>query len=122
MGVHSTSDKEWKLKCFNYHAWQTGQHGAEKIVDNKWHDLDITIDLKVLPCCAYHSKCSEGPTGDPYLDNLPSDWNDLKKHTLEEILNHEVFTEYLTDKNWQDPETCPSFCASVCGEYIKEKT
>ena len=32
-----------KLECFNFHR------------ENKWQELEITSDFKVLPCCAYHS-------------------------------------------------------------------
>ena len=34
---------------------------------------------------------------------------------MEEIMNHEVFTKYLTDDNWQDENKCPPFCKELCG-------
>lgn len=93
----------WKFYCFNYHD------------ENKWNETEITIDFKVLPCCVYHSAAPDGITNDPYLDNLPNDWNDLTKHSMEEIMNHKVFTKYLTDDNWQDENKCPPFCKELCG-------
>lgn len=101
-----------KLECFNFHR------------ENKWQELEITSDFKVLPCCAYHSsdrsplypyKTNER-IQDEYINSLSDDWNDLSKYSMEKILSHKFFTEYLTDENWQDEKKCPPFCKWWCSK------
>lgn len=100
------------LSCFNFHR------------KGSWDELEITTDFKVLPCCAYHSQArsplypynKHDEIKDEYFDSLPPDWNDLSKHSLKKILSHKVFTEYLTDKNWQDEKKCPPFCKWWCSK------
>lgn len=95
----------WKVNCFNYHS-----------NNNNWFEFELTVDYKLWPCCVYTSKSPDGITGDEYIDSLPKDWNDASKHSLEEIMQHPVFKEYLTDEYWQDEKKCPKVCARRCGK------
>jgi hypothetical protein len=85
-----------------------------RIDQNSWRDIDISLDFKVYPCCAYHGVHKMRKTfDDDRLDNLPEDWNSLKKHSIEEIL--EFWSMYLNDEYWSDINLCPKFCIKSCG-------
>lgn len=80
-------------------------------------EVDIDINFKLWPCCYYLNNYAEyGKTGDPYVDNLPEDWNDLTKHDIDDILNHRVFTKHLTPVSWSQTAKCSPLCWEHCGE------
>lgn len=83
--------------------------------EKTWRDLDVSIDFKVYPCCAYHGLHKISKTfGDHRLDNLPEGWNSLKEHSMDQIL---VFwSRYLNDEYWSDINLCPKFCIKSCGK------
>lgn len=80
------------------------------------NEIDVDFNFKLWPCCIYQNQFAEfGKTGDPYIDSLPKDWNDLKRYTFDEITSNKVFTEYLTEESWNDSKKC----SPVCWEYCK---
>ena len=55
-----------------------------------------------------------GKTGDPYIDNLPSDWNDVRVHGIDNVLRHYAFTDHFNDKSWNDEKKCSPVCYEKC--------
>lgn len=83
-------------------------------LDNE--EIDVDFNFKLWPCCIYQNQYAEyGKTGDPVIDALPDDWNDLNKYTFDEIMSNNVYTEYLTHKTWNNPKKCSPVCWKFCG-------
>lgn len=84
-------------------------------LDNE--EIDIGFDLRVWPCCFMQNLWYEnGRLDDPYIDSLPKDWNKLdisNGNTVSKILEHRVFTKYLTDKTWAS-DRCSPVCKHFC--------
>ena len=67
----------------------------------EWHsserrDFYVDEDMKVLPCCFYVGgmKRTPDPVFEKFTENNP-DWNDLSKHTMEEIANTEMYQKHF---------------------------
>ena len=57
-------------------------------------EIDIDINFKMWPCCIYQNIFAEfGKTGDPYIDNLPSDWNDVRVHGFVHGVHALIFSQ-----------------------------
>ena len=81
--------------------------------DNTWNETEISVDLKVYPCCTIHAYHQLDKTFfDEYLDSLPDDWNSLKRHSLDDILK--IYREYITPEKWEKLETTPQCCKRSC--------
>tara|TARA_B100001996_G_scaffold57819_1_gene41060 strand:- start:727 stop:1059 length:333 start_codon:yes stop_codon:yes gene_type:complete len=80
-------------------------------------EFDIDVNFKLWPCCMYQNIFAEyKKTGDPYIDNLPSDWNDVRVHGIDEVLRHYAYTEHFNDISWTDEKKCSPVCMEKCGE------
>lgn len=81
--------------------------------NNTWNETEISSDFKVYPCCTIHAFHQLDKTFfDEYLDSLPLDWNDLKKHSLDDIMK--VYRDYIKPKKWNKLETTPHCCKRSC--------
>ena len=81
--------------------------------DGSWNEIEISSDFKVYPCCTIHAYQQLDTTFfDEYLDSLPNDWNDLKKHSLVDILK--IYREYIIPDKWNNIETTPQCCKRSC--------
>ena len=97
-----------KVKCSNYDYKRL-----------KWAEYDVSTDLKVYPCCAYHGYYAMNPWDKDNFADFPADWNDLTKHSMKtiQLRMHSV----LNRKNFKRG-TCPEMCKKVCGVDNKERT
>jgi hypothetical protein len=97
-------------------------------------EFDITSDGRVWPCCYYANlwDLRDDPetdlplkiTDDSELMELVEedpDWNNLKKHSLEDIINHDIYWSHLYIEGWESDNPSP-ICAHECGEYIDDVT
>ena len=89
-------------------------------VDGK--EIDIDVNFKMWPCCLYQNFFAEfGKTGDPFIDALPKDWNDVRIHGIDGVLRHKAFTTHFTDSTWEDPDKCSPVCREQCGVWPDRK-
>ena len=109
MGSYNdTIDNKNNIKCF-YHT-------------KKERNFYITEDLKVLPCCFYAShRLNMDVMGNlkdfdskfhMETENDP-DWNDISKHTLEEIENHTIYKHHLFEEGWNS-DNPSKVCITNC--------
>jgi len=85
---------------------------------NQWEELDISASLKVYPCCGYHGYYEVRDTWeDDRFKDLPPDWNDLKKNSMETI-KKTMFT-ILNVENFNSGN-CPKKCKDFCGVDLNE--
>jgi len=108
--------------------------------DGERSEYDITVDGRVWPCCKFVNaitKIESGQVkygaleGDDYFFKLRDEdpnWNSLEHHTLDEILEHDYFQNYVSDKGWKSGNTsilCKLRCSALVHddgkvEYIQE--
>lgn len=80
-------------------------------------EIDCDVNFRIWPCCYYQNLFAEfGKTGDPYIDNLPKDWNDVREHGWEKILKHDAFMTHWNAQSWDYEETCSPVCKGACHE------
>ena len=81
-------------------------------------EIKLDTEGRVWPCCFYSAAANrKGCTGDDYIDNLPSDWNDINKHKLTDILNSKPFTEHWNTNNWNTNP--PPLCVENCSKSMR---
>ena len=79
----------------------------------KWNETEISSDFKVYPCCTLHAFHQLDKTfHDDYLNSLEEGWNDLTKHSLDDIMK--VYREYIDPIKWNELSTTPQCCKKVC--------
>ena len=77
-------------------------------------EIDIDVNFRMWPCCLYQNIFAEfGETGDPFIDALPKDWNDVRIHGIDGVLRHEAFTTHWNDKTW-NTKSCSPVCYNNC--------
>tara|TARA_B000000609_G_C24037283_1_gene273980 strand:- start:47 stop:412 length:366 start_codon:yes stop_codon:yes gene_type:complete len=80
---------------------------------NKWGEIEISSDFKVYPCCTLHAFHQLDKTFfDDYFDSLESDWNDISKHSLKDIILK--YREHIKPENWKNKNTTPDCCKKAC--------
>ena len=88
-----------------------------------WQFLFIDFSMRVYPCCwigafPYLSDLSEKKQFNQLTKKYGTDFNNLKYHSLEEILNHKWFSQDLVDswRNKTDDIANPRWkkCSQVC--------
>lgn len=96
-------------------------------------EWEITSDGKVWPCCVYANLWDlrgdeDAPLSiekdDPKLAKLMKDdpdWNNLEKHSLEEIVNHEIYLSHFYFEGWEG-DNPSGVCVEECGEYLDDVT
>jgi hypothetical protein len=85
---------------------------------NEWAELDVSVDLKLYPCCAYQGYYELNKWDDPRFLILPQNWNDLRVHDMEEIKKN-MFS-ILNLENFNSGKA-PDKCKEFCGVGIEEK-
>ena len=81
--------------------------------DKQWKETEISVDMKVYPCCVLHYFHFMDKTFyDEYLDNLPENWNSLEHNSMKNIL--EIYRNYITPEKWESEKTCPPCCLNSC--------
>ena len=84
-------------------------------------EWEITADGKVWPCCKFVVDLYPGneihaTNQDKKIMNLINDdpdWNNLFKRPLSEILNHHMYTDYISPTGWTSdspPLPCQEYC------------
>lgn len=96
--------------------------------DGVWQrDWEVTVDGRLHPCCYYANNWSERNFKDEkiaqeYADN--PDWNNLLIHTMEEIVSHPLYDEYIHFPGWESdnpPPVCVSECSVIVNEFTGEE-
>lgn len=80
------------------------------LIKCKTKKIVINYDQTVWPCCWVCTNKHESS----YLKSLPKDWNNLKYHSLEDILKHEAFTTHFNTAHWQDNKLVDEICETEC--------
>lgn len=97
-------------------------------------EFEVTSDGKVWPCCyfanAWDTRFDKGSSvrqdyeDDKTMQELEKaepGWNDLSKHSLDDIVDHEIFWTHLWFPGWEG-DTPPNICVTECSVYIDEIT
>lgn len=100
----------------------------------KNREFEITSDGRVWPCCYYanawdaksdpDSRSTQLYMSDTALSKLykdDPDWNNLEKHSLDEIIDHEIYWTHLWLDGWESDYQAP-LCVEECSVYINEIT
>ncbi len=96
--------------------------------EHNMRQWEINIDSKVWPCCIFVTQVY--PYMQPELMNTPEfmelyakdpDWNNLQKHTLEEIQSHTFYTEIVHPKGWNSNNP-PNICKMLCNKNKVDTT
>lgn len=77
----------------------------------------VDYDGTVWPCChvlARQKVKKSNGTRSKYIDSLPKDWNNLKKHKLKDILKHEAYTKHFNEAHWNDENKADPICKKIC--------
>ena len=94
-------DFEDLVYCIGWHQYNT------------WAEVEIASDFSVYPCCALHAEHQLNKTFlDETLDNLESDWNNLKKHSMKDIMK--IWRKHIKPEFWQNVQTLPECCKTLC--------
>lgn len=106
---------KYNIKCFaipegtKHRDWQISPEGRIWACCNfanaydKRHDLNGNLDSATL---------FDDPIMAKLLKDDP-DFNSLEKHTLEEIIEHDVFQNYIHHKGWKS-DNPPLCCVTNC--------
>lgn len=114
------SEKKYNIECMSIHDTEKGPAGARS-----W---EITSDGKVWPCCKFVTDLY--PDSAQILKNNPNnatirdskimdliksnpDWNNAFKNSMEDILNHPIYQEYISLVGWNTdnpPLPCQKYC------------
>ena len=70
----------------------------------------VNYDSKVWPCCYVSTQYKNSS----YLKNLSPDWNNLKKHKIDDIMNHDAFKIHFNIIHWMNESKCDEVCTSEC--------
>jgi len=79
----------------------------------KTKNVIIDTDNRLWPCCWVLTKSDLSF----YLADVEKRepfWNSLSHHTINEILNHEVYTDHFNTKHWEDEDACDPICKIEC--------
>jgi len=95
--------------------------------DNRKRSFYIDEFLKVLPCCFYASAYinadnDENKILDSEFENesiTNPGWNDLSKHTIEEMLENRIYKHHIFYNGW-DSENPSEICLHTCGNKRKQ--
>tara|TARA_B110001454_G_scaffold199420_1_gene204197 strand:+ start:2487 stop:2927 length:441 start_codon:yes stop_codon:yes gene_type:complete len=133
-----SSDKSCNIRCdvINYNPE----------LKETVRDWEVTPEGRVWPCCFFgnaydkrhstHQDETQNPNDssslntesatlfdDPIMAQLlkdDPDWNNLEHHTLEEIINHNIYQSYIYYKGWES-DNPPHVCARNCSTKINSK-
>ena len=95
--------------------------GFDGVWERAW---EVTIDGRLHPCCYYANDWSERDFNDDkikqeYQDN--PDWNNLLVHTMEEVMSHPLYSEYIHFPGWES-DNPPPVCAKECSIIVDDIT
>lgn len=92
----------------------------------EWHSekkrlFYVDENLDVLPCCFYATKSAQlrDLVFKKHSIETP-DWNNLAEHTLEEIMNHEIYQTHLWHPGWEGTDPSP-VCLRSCGSKMTQQ-
>ena len=89
-----------------------------------WHSEEnrnfyIDENLKVLPCCYYQVPEKVLKELDPKFFDYSqknADWNNLTKHTIEEITSTEIYNKHIWYPGWNNDPS--GLCVKNCGKNM----
>ena len=93
--------------------------------DGSWErEWEVTTDGRLHPCCYYANNWSERNFKDDkiekeYKDN--PDWNNLLEHTMEEVMAHPLYNEYIHFTGWES-DNPPTVCVAECSVIVDDIT
>lgn len=109
--------KESEEKLPNSNDIRCDFHGKEK------RNFYIDENLNVLPCCFYvmsEKKLFERDRRfGEYSEKNPG-WNNIKHNKFQDILQSEIYQEYLWFPGWESEDASP-ICLLKCGKNMKNK-
>ena len=92
-------------------------------------EWEVDNQGRVWPCCYYANSVLGTPDmkefskkEDPRFWEMwaaEPDFNDLKKYSLEEIIEHPIYDEFIAPRGWESnnpPELCVLECSAVIDE------
>lgn len=95
--------------------------GSDGVWEREW---EVTVDGRLHPCCYYANNWSERNFKDDKIkkeyENNP-DWNNLLVHTMEEIMSHPLYNEYIHFSGWKS-DNPPPVCVNECSVIIDDIT
>lgn len=94
-------------------------------------EWEVDNQGRVWPCCYYANSVlgseeelrnnrSKDLRFTKMLEEEP-DFNDLKKYTLEEIIEHPIYDEFIAPRGWNSDDP-PGLCVIECTAVIDEVT
>jgi MoaA/NifB/PqqE/SkfB family radical SAM enzyme len=91
-----------------------------KSLENNKNLVYVDFDMRVWPCCwmgteGYVYKFGNDNTVPKFYQEHGWDFNSLKEHTWQEIMDGEFYSSYLVN-SWDDPEKRFNPCGKICGE------
>jgi hypothetical protein len=78
--------------------------------------------LRLFPCCYLYDEGGTNDQMDIIYEKYGKDFNNLKYHSIEEIMNHEWFTTILKESFSEDHPLHLAKCTRSCGDGGKRKT
>ena len=89
---------------------------ASSIRDIVFEGRDLTDEVKKLTKGLYGVSERAAQINktfrDKHLDSLDKDWNNLYKHSLEDI--KKTYFEHIKTEYWKKEETLPECCGNLC--------
>ena len=81
-------------------------------INCKAKKLLVNWDNTLWPCCWV---CTQKDMSS-YLKELPKDWNNLNKHSVNDILKHEAFKKHFNDEHWNNENKVDVICKTECDD------
>jgi MoaA/NifB/PqqE/SkfB family radical SAM enzyme len=84
-----------------------------------WKQLFISSMKQLWPCCFLHDELFNGTKGSPLesiFKKYGNDWNDLTKHSINDILEHIWYRETLVDSWKKSHNMHQPRCYKSCGD------
>jgi len=84
-----------------------------------WKQLFISSKKQLWPCCFLHDELFNGTKGsplEPIFKEYGNDWNDLTKHSINDILEHIWYRETLVDSWKKSHNMHQPRCYKSCGD------
>lgn len=103
-------------------------------VNGSTRDWEVTSDGRLWPCCyfanAWDKRFANEATEPPRLLNdekyiaahdQDPNWNNLDNYTLDEIVNHEFYNDYIWYPGWES-DNPSAICVKECSVEIDQLT
>ena len=147
-GAKTKKNKEEKIEVQTNPSYQTMKKNIEKKSGKKlsemaYSDVDKVVQSLPVVCawdkdhengllfeyngtiwqCCFHGNIAKSKEWKKVVEKYGDKWNDIRYHSLEEIINHEFFTTYLEESftNPKGPYPRLRTCSESCGIHISKE-